>query len=353
VSDAVDSGEDQREQDRARAKKALDDLDRQLEKLKRERRPGRIGGVVMIAAVFLVLAPILWVLAYRFIEAPATLLMAQRAFEGQHVTHAPVKLNAISPHLIRAVLAAEDARFCRHNGFDMQAIQAAYASNQSAANMKRGKVRGGSTISQQMAKNLFLWPQRSLLRKGVEAYFTTLAERAWPKRRILEAYLNAAEWGDGLFGAEAAARARFGVSAARLTPHQAALLAAVLPSPNRWSAVRPGPYVRRRAATIEARMWALHAQGLDDCVLDASAPPPPAPKTRLPKNQLPQLPALPADVAAATDAPTITTEEEAPAADSVLAAPSFEDGQVESVAPADASAAPPPIVTAPSETPPP
>ena len=173
--------------------------------------------------------------------------MMQRAAEGQTIRHYPVPINRMSPHIVRAVIAAEDANFCTHDGFDVEAIQDAME-----ANARGGRTRGASTISQQMAKNLFLWPERSWVRKGFETYFTALIEFMWPKRRIMEAYLNAAEWGDGNFGIEAAARARFGVSAADLTPLQAARLAAVLPSPNRWRADNPGPYVRRRSASIVA-----------------------------------------------------------------------------------------------------
>jgi monofunctional biosynthetic peptidoglycan transglycosylase len=168
----------------------------------------------------------------------------------------------MSPYIVRAVIAAEDSNFCTHRGFDVNAIQEAMESN-----TEGGRMRGGSTISQQTAKNLFLWPQRSWLRKGLETYFTALIEFMWSKHRIMEAYLNAAEWGDGNFGIEAAARARFGVSAADLTPLQAARLAAVLPSPNRWRADSPGPYVRRRAAAIVQRAQVVRNERMAQCVL--------------------------------------------------------------------------------------
>jgi monofunctional biosynthetic peptidoglycan transglycosylase len=201
-------------------------------------------------------------MAYRFMEPPATALMLSRAAAGERIRHEPVPLAAISPHVVRAVIAAEDANFCRHDGFDFEAIQDAMRSNRDG-----GRVRGASTISQQTAKNLFLWPERSWLRKGLETYFTALIETLWPKRRIMAAYLNAAEWGDGIFGIEAAAQARFGVSAAELSPAQAARLAAVLPSPNRWRADRPGPYVRRRSYQIMERARIVQREGLADCVL--------------------------------------------------------------------------------------
>ena len=141
------------------------------------------------------------------------------------------------------------------------------------SNARGRRTRGASTITQQVAKNLFLWPDRSWLRKGLESYFTALIEFMWPKRRIMEAYLNIAEWGGGAFGAEAAARAHFGVSVADLTPLQAARLAAVLPNPNRWRADRPGPYVRRRAATLVQRARVVRNEHLAGCVLILDRPP--------------------------------------------------------------------------------
>jgi len=188
--------------------------------------------------------------------------MVQRAFQGDHIQRQGVSINNISPHLVRAVMAGEDAKFCAHHGFDVEAIQKALKNN------ARGrKLRGGSTISQQTAKNLFLWPQRSWLRKGFEAYFTVLMEVLWPKRRIMETYLNAAEWGDGVFGAELAARANFGKFARDLTRTEAARLAAILPSPNKWSADAPGPLVRSRTARILGNMRVIENEGLAACVL--------------------------------------------------------------------------------------
>lgn len=218
---------------------------------------GRLVGLVLLVTVVI---PIVWVVLYRFAPIPGTLLMAQRALEGETIRHRPVSIDRISPHLVRAVIAAEDARFCTHHGFDLEAIEAAIRANEDG-----GRLRGGSTISQQTAKNVFLWPDRSWVRKGVEAWFTVLIETLWPKRRIVEAYLNVAEWGDGVFGAEAAARANFNKSAAKLTRTEAARLAAILPSPNRWSADEPGPYVRRRTARILANMNAVRNEGLDAC----------------------------------------------------------------------------------------
>jgi monofunctional biosynthetic peptidoglycan transglycosylase len=166
--------------------------------------------------------------------------------------HEWVPYERISVHLKRAVVAAEDARFLDHEGFDWEAIQKAMAKNE-----KRGRVvSGASTISQQLAKNLFLSGERSWLRKGQEAAITWMLERVMSKRRILELYLNAAEWGDGVFGAEAAARHHFNVPASALGPEQAAWLAVILPSPRRYERGRVTPYISGRAATIYARMKA-------------------------------------------------------------------------------------------------
>jgi len=166
--------------------------------------------------------------------------------------HQWVSYERVSIHLKRAVVVAEDAKFLDHEGFDWEAIQKAMTKNE-----QRGKVvAGASTISQQLAKNLFLSGQRSWLRKGEEAIITWMMERTLSKRRILELYLNVAEWGEGVFGAEAAARYHFGASAATLGPEQAAYLAAVLPSPRRYDRARVTPYIAGRVDTILARMGA-------------------------------------------------------------------------------------------------
>ncbi len=245
-----------------RARDGRINLDLDLGRIKRRKRYGFLITVVSVLFIAFVLAPVTWVGLYRFVDPPSNVLMMQRAAAGAAIKHYSVPLNRVSPHLIRSVIAAEDNNFCTHSGFDIEAIEGAMRSN------ARGRrTRGASTISQQVAKNLFLWPERSWLRKGLESYFTALIEFMWPKRRIMEAYLNIAEWGDGAFGAEAAARTRFGVSAADLTPLQAARLAAVLPNPNRWRADSPGPYVRRRAATLVQRARVVRNEHLAGCVL--------------------------------------------------------------------------------------
>jgi monofunctional biosynthetic peptidoglycan transglycosylase len=252
---------------RRRAKDARANLDLDLGRIKRRKRFGLLLTTMTVLFVAFFVVPVVWVGIYRFVDAPSTVLMMMRAAEGETIRHDPVPINDISPHVIRAVIAAEDANFCTHDGFDVEAIREAMESN-----ARGDSRRGASTISQQTAKNLFLWPERSWLRKGFETYFTALIEFMWPKRRIMEAYLNAAEWGDGIFGIEAAAQARFGVSAADLTPLQAARLAAVLPSPNRWRADTPGPYVRRRSATLVERARVVRNEHTAACVLFLDRP---------------------------------------------------------------------------------
>jgi monofunctional biosynthetic peptidoglycan transglycosylase len=212
-----------------------------------------------VAAVF---GSILWVGAYRFVGPPGTVTMLERKLSGDVIIHPWAPLEDISPNLVIAVIAAEDSRFCLHAGLDFEAIEEAVYEN------KNGKRRrGASTISQQTAKNAFLWNGGGWARKSAEAWFTLVMETLWPKRRIIEVYLNVAEWGDGHFGAEAASQARFGKSAKQLTKAEAALLAAVLPSPNRWRVDPPGPYVRGRASMLRKRMEQVRRYGLAECVL--------------------------------------------------------------------------------------
>lgn len=173
-----------------------------------------------------------------------------------------VPIERISPYLVQAVIAAEDSRFCAHNGIDVDALEEAIEENRDG-----GRRRGGSTLTQQTAKNVFLWNGGGYARKAVEAWLALYIDTIWSKRRIMEVYLNIAEWGDGIYGAEAAAQARFGKPASDLTRQEAALLAAVLPSPNKWRVDPPGPYVRRRAGTLRQRAAVVANEGLDDCVL--------------------------------------------------------------------------------------
>lgn len=200
---------------------------------------------------------------HRFVPVPVTFLMLQRLAEGKGYSHTWVPMSSIDDDLKVAIIAAEDAKFCTHSGFDFEAIQKAQKSN------ARGKkMRGGSTVSQQTAKNAFLWPQRSWIRKGAEAYYTVLIEALWSKKRIMEVYLNSAEWGPGVYGAEAAAQYWFGKSAAELTRSEASRLAAILPSPLKWKAANSGKYVKRRSGKITANARMVKAEGIGACVLD-------------------------------------------------------------------------------------
>jgi monofunctional biosynthetic peptidoglycan transglycosylase len=166
---------------------------------------------------------------------------------------------------VRAVIASEDTKFCSHHGFDWDAIDRALAED-----AEGDRLRGGSTISQQTAKNLFLTPDRSWTRKGIEAWLTVLIEAFWPKRRIVETYLNIAEWGPQRFGAEAAARTEFRKPASALSVSEAARLATVLPNPRRYRAGKPGPYVARQSQVVAARMAVVRRDRLDACVYDNS-----------------------------------------------------------------------------------
>jgi len=207
--------------------------------------------------------PIAAVALYRFVPPPATPLMLIRAAQGKGLDYRWRPLSRVSPALVQALIAAEDARFCEHRGFDAEAIRRAMSHNQK----RPGRIRGGSTISQQTAKNAFLWPDRSWLRKGLETYFTFLIETLWGKRRIMEVYLNLAEWGPGTYGAQAASRKWFGKDASQLSRAEAARLAAILPSPLKWRAAAPGPYVKRRSRRIGAASGTVRNEGLAGCVL--------------------------------------------------------------------------------------
>ena len=206
------------------------------------------------------------VVIQRWIAPPPTFLMISRSVEGEGLSYRWRSLDDISPRLVQAVIASEDSTFCSHNGFDMKAIERALKANARAEKRGSGRIRGGSTISQQTAKNAFLWPGRDWIRKGLEAGYTVAIEAVWGKRRIMEVYLNIAEWAPGVYGAEAASQHWFGKSADQLTAREAARLAAILPSPRRYNAASPGPYIRRRTSRIQAAMGTVREQGLAACV---------------------------------------------------------------------------------------
>jgi monofunctional biosynthetic peptidoglycan transglycosylase len=214
------------------------------------RRSWRRRAAIALGVVLVL--PAIVVAVLRFVPPPWTPLMLIRAVDGSPLIRDWQPLAAIAPALPRAVIAAEDNTFCTHYGFDLKAVREAWERN------RRGRsVRGGSTISMQTAKNLFLWPARSFLRKGLEAWLTVYLEALWDKRRIMEVYLNIVEWGPGIYGAEAAAKYHFGKSARALSDREAALLASVLPSPLSWSAGDPGPYVQERAGVVHGRGLSL------------------------------------------------------------------------------------------------
>jgi monofunctional biosynthetic peptidoglycan transglycosylase len=195
----------------------------------------RVGRIALYSAIGFIIGSIALVALYRVLPPPGTPLMLIRLVEGYRIDKSWRSLDEISPHLIRAAMAGEDARFCRHHGFDWGAVATAWDRYQSG----HGRLFGASTISMQTAKNVFLWPGRDWLRKGFEAWFTALIELAWGKRRIMEIYLNVAEWGPGVYGAEAAARHYFHKPADALNPEEAVRLAAALPDPLGW------PFVER------------------------------------------------------------------------------------------------------------
>ena len=217
-------------------------------------------------AVLGVAASVGVVLAFRIVDPPVTPLVVLRAGQAIGAGRLPSysrswrTLESLSPFLVRAVVAAEDEAFFTHHGLDVGAIRRAQAWN---ARHPDRLPRGASTITMQAARNVFLWPGRSWVRKALEAWFAMLMELVWGKRRILEVYLNVIEWGDGVYGAEAAAQRYFGVPAARLSPRQAALLAAALPHPLRSDPGAPSRYLRARATAIERRAGRVDLRSVD------------------------------------------------------------------------------------------
>lgn len=243
----------------------LPDLERiEPAKPPRKRRPLAVRLLILLlkAILVFVLGSILWVAAYRFIAPPVTLTMMGDAIGGRGITKQWMPLSRIDSSMARAAIAAEDSRFCQHHGFDFEAIEKAYARN--ATGKKR--IRGGSTISQQTAKNVFLWQGGGYFRKGLEAWFTVLIENIWGKRRIMEVYLNVAETGIGTYGVNAGAQRYYGHDASHLSAVEAARIAAVLPLPKKREAVDPGGFTRRYGNAITARIGVVRGDGLDACL---------------------------------------------------------------------------------------
>ena len=226
-------------------------------------RPGLVRRLIILAVAVALFGPPLSVVVFRIVPPPITELMVQRLIQGYGLDYQWRSLSQISPDLTQAAVASEDARFCSHHGFDFAAMQAAMRHNERRPN---GRVKGGSTISQQTAKNVFLWPGRSYVRKGIEAWYTVLIEALWGKRRIMEVYLNVVEFGPGLYGAQAASQHFFHEDASRLSPAQAAHLISVLPEPLKWRVAAPGAYVARRSRRIDGAIGTVRDDGLAGCV---------------------------------------------------------------------------------------
>jgi monofunctional glycosyltransferase len=213
----------------------------------------------LLVAIFL---PVVQVAIIRFIDPPLTAMMffksIEHLFTGETIfwSHDNVDRDEMSKYMLMALVSAEDQRFWQHSGFDFKAIEEAQRYN---ARYPNRNMRGASTISQQVAKNVFLPPWRHVIRKGIEAYYTVLIEFMWPKHRILEVYANVVEVAPSVYGAEAGAQHHFKKSAVKLTANQAALMAAVLPNPKRWNAAKPTAYIKRRAARIQRQMAGIPA----------------------------------------------------------------------------------------------
>ncbi len=232
--------------------------------MKKKSWPRRLlfGAFIGLVVVFLVTA--LPVVAMRWVDPwysafmlDAALDSSRRGQTNYHTDYRWVDLEQISPHAAVAVIAAEDQFFPFHTGFDLNSIREAVRHNEKQAKKRRPRMRGASTITQQVAKNLFLWPGRSYVRKGLEAYFTLLIELSWPKERILEVYLNVAQFGEGIYGVEAAGQRFYRLPAARLGRYESATLAAVLPNPITFKVQAPSNYVMSRRDWILAQMHGL------------------------------------------------------------------------------------------------
>jgi monofunctional biosynthetic peptidoglycan transglycosylase len=245
---------------------------------------GRVVSFFVKLVLIFLIGSVLWVLAYRFVNPPITATMLGDLVAGRAATRDWMGIRKIDRDMVRAAIGAEDSKFCSHNGFDVEAIEDAMKRNASG-----GRIRGGSTISQQTAKNAFLWQGGGYFRKGLEAWFTLLMENLWPKRRIMEVYLNLAETGIGTYGVNAGSQRYFDHDASAMSRTEAARIAAVLPLPKKRGAVAPKGFTRRYGNSISSRIGIVARDGLDACVYQGIVPPkektPPA-STKPPK-QLP------------------------------------------------------------------
>jgi len=220
----------------------------------------RVLRFLILAIVWFIGISFALVIVYRFVPVPVTATMLM---DEHGITKDWTPLSRIDRNMVSAVIAGEDGKFCSHDGFDREAIEEAIRRNQQG-----GRIRGGSTISQQTAKNAFLWQGGGYFRKGLEAWFTLLIENIWDKRRIMEVYLNVAETGIGTYGVEAGAQRYFDHSAARLSRSEAARMAAALPLPKERPVVNPTGFTRRYGNTIQARIGVVRRDGLDACIYD-------------------------------------------------------------------------------------
>ena len=282
----------------------------------KRRRPrslprGILGWVAKLVLAF-ILGSLLWVLAYRFINPPLTATMIGDLIAGRGAQRDWMPIGQIDRDMVRAAIAGEDSKFCKHDGFDFDAIEEAMQRNASG-----GRIRGGSTISQQTAKNAFLWQGGGYFRKGLEAWFTLLAEAMWPKARIMEVYLNLAETGIGTYGVSAGSERYFGHDSSAMSRTEAARIAAVLPLPKKRGAVAPKGFTRRYGGTIAARIGVVARDGLDACVYQGivppsdKAPPPSRAPRQLPGEEyetsrpLPPLEEVVQELPAASDEPLL------------------------------------------------
>ena len=315
-------------------------------KRKRARKVG-IGRFLFKLVVWFFLITIGLVVIYRFVPPPITATMVGDLVGGRGVSKDWMSLNEMDRDMVRAAIGAEDSKFCAHNGFDWDAIQDAAKRNASG-----GRIRGGSTISQQTAKNVFLWQGGGYFRKGMEAYFTFLIETIWGKRRIMEVYLNVAETGIGTYGASAGSMRYFGHDASAMSATEAARIAAVLPLPKKRGAIAPKGFTRRYGNTISARIGQVRRDGLDACIYRGStapkdkAPPPSKAPREMPGEEYET--ATPPPPEQSVDSPDInavvpveTTEPEQPvASEPDVLAPPIEEPP--SVPPEESQTTPPP-----------
>ena len=293
-------------------------------KRRRSRGGGRSGGgflrLIGKIIVGLFLFSILWVVAYRFINPPITSTMLGDVIAGRGAARDWMSLDAMDRDMVRAAIGAEDSKFCSHSGFDLDAIEDAMKRNASG-----GRIRGGSTISQQTAKNVFLWQGGGYARKAAEAYFTFLIEHAWGKPRIMEVYLNVAETGIGTYGVNAGSMRYFGHDASAMSATEAARIAAILPLPKKRGAIAPKGFTRRYGNSIAARVGVVGRDGLDACVYAGRTTPSnkAPPKVAKPPKDVPG-----ADYETATPPPPEITVDSPPADPVPTPAPGTPDAPV-------------------------